>query len=397
MPFCSRKDVAEQTPLVLAHFGRWGMEVHAGTVATERKPRKESKSEVLFCAAPRSCYSDPATYDGTDLSDVLMPGGLFVNIVDLFKYLGSLVSRNGSDAPDVDARISSASKAFGALSSCLFRSTAVTTAAKVTVYEGEILSILLYGCEAWLITERIMQRLRVFHAQCLRVMAGVSRAQTFTERISTHELSQQLGLASIETYTYRRQLRWLGHVSRMPFERAPRRMLTSWVAAKRPAGGQLMTYGRSVYKALDHFNINRATWPVLAANRTTWREAIHGALLVSGRAGRPKRAAAVTTNRRIQATLADARAGVWDIGASITHSLAQAALSDAQEAEAQEALSAAPTRKASPVLPPGSPPPLPPPPPQVPQLRRSARLNNLPGARGSVAFTNRPALPASLM
>ena len=59
-----------------------------------------------------------------------------------------------------------------------------------------------------------MQRLRVFHAQCLRVMAGVSRVQTFREHISTHELSQQLGLASIETYTYRRQLRWLGHILR---------------------------------------------------------------------------------------------------------------------------------------------------------------------------------------
>jgi hypothetical protein len=81
---------------------------------------------VLFCAAPRSSYSNPATYDGADLSDVLMPGGLFVNIVELFKYLGSLVSRSGSDAPDVDARISSASKAFGALSACLFRSTSLT-------------------------------------------------------------------------------------------------------------------------------------------------------------------------------------------------------------------------------------------------------------------------------
>ena len=98
------------------------------------------------------------------------------------------------------------------------------------MYSGQILSILLYGSEAWLITERMMQRLRVFHAQCLRVMLGVSRTQVWRERISTAGLAQRLGLESIETYVYRRQLRWLGHVSRMPFERAPRRMLTSWVA-----------------------------------------------------------------------------------------------------------------------------------------------------------------------
>jgi hypothetical protein len=37
--------------------------------------------------------------------------------------------------PDVDSRIESAGKAFGMLSACLFRSTAVTRAAKRTVYE----------------------------------------------------------------------------------------------------------------------------------------------------------------------------------------------------------------------------------------------------------------------
>ena len=34
-------------------------------------------------------YSDPATFDGADLSDVLLPGGRFMSIVAHFKYLGS--------------------------------------------------------------------------------------------------------------------------------------------------------------------------------------------------------------------------------------------------------------------------------------------------------------------
>ena len=31
LPFCSRRDVAEQTPELMTHFARWGMEVHAGS------------------------------------------------------------------------------------------------------------------------------------------------------------------------------------------------------------------------------------------------------------------------------------------------------------------------------------------------------------------------------
>jgi len=97
LPFETRTDVEEQTPKVLVHFERWGMEVHAGIVETDARPRKESKSEVLFCAKPLRMYEDASTYDGVDLSDVLLPGGLFVNIVSCFPYLGKKISRSGSD------------------------------------------------------------------------------------------------------------------------------------------------------------------------------------------------------------------------------------------------------------------------------------------------------------
>ena len=318
------------------------MEVHAGVTETETAPRKESKSEFLFCAAPPSSYTDPITFDGADLSDILLPGGLFMSVVDLFKYLGSYISRSGSDLPDVDARITSASKAFGALSACLFRSTSVSLAAKRTVYEGEILSILLYGSEAWLITSRMLQRLRVFHASCLRVMHGVTRTDTWKQRISTRSLAQELQLDSMDNYVYRRQLRWVGHVRRMPFDRLPRRMLSSWVASKRQPSGQLMTYGRSVYKALDNFNIDHASWHTLAADRPTWRAAIHGSQLDDRR---PTRAAAAATNRRIAVSVADARASAHDIGASVATSLAHAALRNVTASEANVRASAASSLK----------------------------------------------------
>jgi hypothetical protein len=322
LPFESRAVVQEQTPNVMKHFGRWGMEVHAGVCETDDTSRKESKSEILFCSKPLRMYSDTTTFDGADLSDVLIPGGRFMSIVLLFKYLGSYIACSGSDLHDVNSRIESAGKAFGALSTYVFRSTSVTVTAKRRVYEGLILAILLYASECWVLTELMRQRLRLFHAQCLRAMCGVSRSRSRQERISTWELTQQLGLDSMDNYVHRRQLQYLGHVSRMPFERMPRRMLSAWVAAPRPAGGQLMTYGRSINHALDSFGIDRSTWPALAADRAAWRGAIHGALL---NGGRPTRAAAIETNRLIGAALADGRAGIWDIGASVAHSFARVA------------------------------------------------------------------------
>ena len=114
--------------------------------------------------------------------------------MSVFKYLGSYIARSGSDLEDVDSRIESAGKAFGALSACLFRQTAVTPEAKRTVYEGEILSILLYGAECWLMTEEVLHRLRCFHARCVRIMCGVTRGDTWRQRLSTAALEHRLGI-----------------------------------------------------------------------------------------------------------------------------------------------------------------------------------------------------------
>jgi hypothetical protein len=244
-----------------------------------------------------------------------------MNVVKLFKYLGTYISRTGSDLADVDSRVESAGKAFGALSSNVFKTTSVTRTAKRAVYEGEILSILLYGSESWLLTETVLQRLRCFHARCVRAMCRVTRTHTWEARISTWELTQELGLESIDVYVKRRLLRFVGHIARMPFDRTPRRMLSSWVAAPRPSGGQLMTYGRSVFKALDAFGIDHSSWSTLAQDRAAWRGAIHGELLAEGP---PRRAAAAAADRLIDVAVADARRGV-DVGAAIDASFARAA------------------------------------------------------------------------
>ena len=275
MPFTSRKDLEEQTPNVMTHFERWGMEVHAGIYAPDGSVAKESKSEVLFCSARALMYTNPATFDGADLSDVQLPGGRFMTIVTFFKYLGRYMARNGSDATDVDSRIEAAGKAFGALRSCVFTSTHINLAAKRVVYEVLILAILLYGAESWSVTEVMRRRLRVFHARCVRAMCRVSRKHTWDHRISTATLEQRLGIVSIDTYLSRRQLRWLGHIRRMGYERLPRRMLSSWVPCPRPRGAPPMTYGRSVGVALDDFHIDRRMWHELAADRSSWRKTLH--------------------------------------------------------------------------------------------------------------------------
>ena len=130
------------------------------------------------------------------------------------------------------------------------------------------------------------------------------------------------GLDSADFYVAQRQLRSLGHVARMDFDRLPRRMLSAWTPHKRPVGAPQLTYGRSMVRAMDIFDLDSSRWHELAADRAAWR-----AMLYEGRAPtqfrkpppapvpmpinhflvRPRRTAAVATNAAIDATLAALR------------------------------------------------------------------------------------------
>ena len=109
--------------------------------------------------------------------------------------------------------------------------------------------------------------------RCCRIMCRITMAHTIRHHISSADLLEKLGLNPLDTYYHRRLLRWAGHVSRMPMSRAPRQLLTGWVAHKRPIGCPQMTWGRTIKKALVRNNLpgDFKAWSSLAADREHWR------------------------------------------------------------------------------------------------------------------------------
>ena len=68
---------------------------------------------MVLLAAPKSCYKGCGNLvlrgarSGADLGDVDVGGGRAIHVAESAKYLGSLAHRDGSDRPDVLARIKS--------------------------------------------------------------------------------------------------------------------------------------------------------------------------------------------------------------------------------------------------------------------------------------------------
>jgi hypothetical protein len=123
------------------------------------------------------------------------------------------------------------------------------------IYNAQVLSILLYGSEAWCLREDLFNRLRSFRNRCVRPLFRFTMAHTMKHRITSKSLLERLGVGSFDSYYNRRLLRWAGHAARMPMGRMPRKLLTGWVEHARPVGCPQMTWGRTLNKALKSYDI----------------------------------------------------------------------------------------------------------------------------------------------
>ena len=105
-------------------------------------------------------------------------------------------------------------------------------------------------------------------------MCRVTMEHTRRCRIPSVQLYRRLGIAAVEQYYRRRLLRWAGHVSRMPMDRLPRQLPTVSVANPRPTGSPLITWGRTLKKAVIMCGQSPsfAVWRQAAADRMSWRQ-----------------------------------------------------------------------------------------------------------------------------
>ena len=71
----------------------------------------------------------------------------------------------------------------------------------------------------------------------------MTRLNTKILHIKTTHLLESLLLDPIVLFIRKLHLRWEGHVFRVPWNRLPRKMLTSWIRSLRLRGCPKVTYG----------------------------------------------------------------------------------------------------------------------------------------------------------
>ena len=78
-------------------------------------------------------------------------------------------------------------------------------------------------------------------------------------------------MQSVHTLLKLAQLRWTGHVTRMPDELLPKKVLYGELQGKRSQGGQKKRYKDTLKASLKDFNFPIESWEQAAQDRTKWR------------------------------------------------------------------------------------------------------------------------------
>jgi hypothetical protein len=89
-----------------------------------------------------------------------------------FTYLGSNVSEDGGAIKDINIRIQKARGAVSRLQK-IWQSTHIHKSTKIKIFNSCVKSVLLYGCETWLVSTETERKLQSFINRCPRYICRI--------------------------------------------------------------------------------------------------------------------------------------------------------------------------------------------------------------------------------
>ena len=103
---------------------------------------------------------------------------------------------------------------------------------KLSIFKAVFVPILTYDHESWVMIEEVRSQVQASEMRFFRRIEGV----TLFNKVRSSEIRKSLNVEPLLLRIKRSQLRWFGHVSRMPQERLPKQALLAKANGKRPVG-----------------------------------------------------------------------------------------------------------------------------------------------------------------
>lgn len=196
----------------------------------------------------------------------LVVNGQEIEQVDKFQYLGSMVTKSGGTDEDIMQRIRKAKGAFAQLTP-VWRSNKIRQKTKLRIFETNVKSVLLYGCQTWKVTKVLANKLQVIVNKCLRKIFKIH----WPELITNDELMRRGNQDPINEVIKKRKYGWLGHTLRKQTTNISREALEWNPQGSRKRGRPKITWKRSIEKEIREEGKSWRELKELARNRVRWR------------------------------------------------------------------------------------------------------------------------------
>lgn len=220
-----------------------------------------------------SCKTKNSKETADEPCDIIIRNQKIVR-TDEFNYLGCCVSKDQTQAKDIETRVSKASNAFNSLRRVVWYRKCISIHAKMRIFRASVLPILLYGSELWSLTVAEEQRLTALYMRCLRTIIGVS----ITDRMKNDLVLQLTGQPPLENILRRNRLRWFGHVNRMNNDQnspmlTKKTLFATFKNVRRPPHGVKLRWRDKIMRDLNASNITN--WRRETQDRDKWRKIIN--------------------------------------------------------------------------------------------------------------------------
>ena len=140
-------------------------------------------------------------------------GGQKLETVQSFKYLGSVVTDEGSKQ-EIMSRIA---QTIGALTKlkAIWKDKNIALSSKIRLMRSLVISIFLYACETWTLTAELEKKIQTTEMRCFRGLLGISYRDHVTNEKVGNRSRQAIGpYEDLLTTVKKRKLRWYGHKTR---------------------------------------------------------------------------------------------------------------------------------------------------------------------------------------
>lgn len=196
-------------------------------------------------------------------------------VVKSFEYLGTAVNTTNNVSEELKRRVAAGNRCLFGLAS-IFRSKDLRRSTKLSVYKTLLRPVVLYGCEAWTLTQAEEQMLGTFERKVLRRIFGPVPDPERTMRIRYNfELKALFGEPDIVAVAKSSRLRWAGHLMRMKEDSLSRRVFQGKMYGQRPQGRPRKRWCENIEDDLDKLGVR--DWKTRAQNRTGWRTVVEEA------------------------------------------------------------------------------------------------------------------------